>query len=30
VKKALHKEVWLPKPPADVWLALTDPEALAD
>lgn len=28
--KTLRKEVWLPRSPADVWLALTDPRALAE
>lgn len=30
MKKELRKEVWLPRPQADVWTALTDPQALAD
>jgi uncharacterized protein YndB with AHSA1/START domain len=28
--RSLRKEVWLPRSPADVWLALTDPRALAE
>ncbi len=28
--KSLRKEVWLPRSPADVWIALTDPRALAE
>lgn len=29
-RRELHKEVWLPRPPEDVWIALTDPQALAE
>jgi uncharacterized protein YndB with AHSA1/START domain len=28
--KVLKKDVWLPHPPASVWTALTDPQALAE
>jgi uncharacterized protein YndB with AHSA1/START domain len=28
--RSLRKEVWLARPPEDVWLALTDPKALAE
>jgi len=28
--RTLRKEVFLPHPPEDVWLALTDPQALAE
>jgi len=30
LSRILHKHVWLPRPPADVWTALTDPRALAE
>jgi uncharacterized protein YndB with AHSA1/START domain len=30
MKKELRKEVWFPRSQADVWVALTDPQALAD
>jgi uncharacterized protein YndB with AHSA1/START domain len=30
MKKELRKEVWFPRPQADIWVALTDPQALAD
>ena len=28
--QTIRKEVFLPHPPEDVWLALTDPQALAE
>ena len=28
--RTVRKEVFLPHPPEDVWLALTDPQALAE
>lgn len=30
MSKTLRREVWLPRPPQDVWVALTDPRALAE
>jgi uncharacterized protein YndB with AHSA1/START domain len=30
MSKSLRKEIWLPRPPEDVWVALTDPQALAE
>ena len=28
--RVIRKEIFLPHPPEDVWLALTDPQALAE
>lgn len=30
MNRSLRKEVWLPRSPAEVWTALTDPHALAE